>query len=359
MRNTNASERMIAWLSLVLLLLSSACDRKQTGGAVAAAESTESPASPASKVGGPTPAEDSSAKPPSGDAAGIAPAPNHDSNTPQVPVDAPKGGSQGLLWKVTAPKGAAFLLGSIHVGKKDLYPLRPLIEESFMQADALVVEVDTADQALAAMTMMQAGTYPAGETLKSHISASLWKQLEVAAAKAGLPMALVSSMRPWLVSVTLMAKDIQDIGYEPKYGIDVHFMDQARKRKMKLIALETVQQQINALADHDAATQELMLRETIEESAAIGEIMKRVTKAWRDGDAKDVEEFLMGTMAQPEYASLYKGLFIDRNVLMEKKIGAMLDRGGVYFVVIGAGHLVAKDSVLDLLRKHGRNVERL
>ncbi len=356
MRNTNASERLIAWLSLVLLLLSSACDRKQTGGAVAAVESPESPASPPSPGSGATPAEGSSAKPPG---AGIAPAPNHDSNTPQVPLDSPKGGSQGLLWKVTAPKGAAFVLGSIHVGKSDLYPLRPLIEESFMQADALVVEVDTADQALAAVTMMQAGTYPAGETLKAHISASLWKQLEGAAAKAGLPMALVSSMKPWLVSVTLMAKDIQDLGYDPKYGIDVHFMEQARKRKMKLISLETVQQQINALADHDARTQELMLRETIEESASLGEIMKRVTKAWRDGDAKDVEEFLMGTMTKPEYASLYKGLFIDRNILMEKKISSMLDRGGVYFVVIGAGHLVGKGSVLDLLRKHGRNIERL
>lgn len=343
------SRRWIARFSFLLLLLllllvfGSGCERKQSAGALASGENPKaapSTAPDAAVVPGPAPSESA------------APAPAAD-RADQAAF------SQGLLWKVTGPKGAAFILGSVHVAKPELYPLRPLIEQSFTESDALVVEVDTASQAAAAMAMMQAGTYGSGDSLEAHVDAETWKLLQGAAAKAGLPMQLMSSTKPWLAAVMLMAKDISDLGYQPSLGIDVHFMDQARKRKVKIIPLETVEEQIAALANYDEKTQQLMLLETIEESATIGAIMERVTTAWRRGDAKDVEEFLMGTMSQPEYAALYKGLFIDRNIKMTKKLGAMLDKGGVYFVVIGAGHLVGTGSVIDLLGNQSLEVERI
>ena len=41
------------------------------------------------------------------------------------------GAPKHFLWKVTGPKGVVYLLGTIHAGKADFYPLPSIIEDSF------------------------------------------------------------------------------------------------------------------------------------------------------------------------------------------------------------------------------------
>ena len=41
------------------------------------------------------------------------------------------GAPKHFLWRVTGPKGVVYLLGTIHVGKADFYPLPSIIEDSF------------------------------------------------------------------------------------------------------------------------------------------------------------------------------------------------------------------------------------
>ena len=54
---------------------------------------------------------------------------------------APSGGNV-FLWTVRSEKGAAYLLGSIHLLKKEMYPLDRRIEEAFAGSNALAVETD-------------------------------------------------------------------------------------------------------------------------------------------------------------------------------------------------------------------------
>jgi len=53
--------------------------------------------------------------------------------------------SKTFLWKVRSKTNTVYLLGSIHLFKKDLYPLNARIEEAFAQSDLLAVEANISD----------------------------------------------------------------------------------------------------------------------------------------------------------------------------------------------------------------------
>ena len=51
-----------------------------------------------------------------------------------------------------------------------------------------------------------------------------------------------------------------------------------------------------------------------------------------------------------EYKAMYAKLFTDRNKAMTKKIVGFLKTEGTYFVIVGAGHLVGEDGIVELLK---------
>jgi len=68
----------------------------------------------------------------------------------QTPPAAEDGAPKHFLWKVSGPKGVVYLLGTIHAGKADLYPLPSVIEDSFKETDTLIEEIDISEPAGAA-----------------------------------------------------------------------------------------------------------------------------------------------------------------------------------------------------------------
>jgi uncharacterized protein len=55
----------------------------------------------------------------------------------------------------------------------------------------------------------------------------------------------------------------------------------------------------------------------------------------------------------------YKRLLDDRNIGMADKIAKMAQRGEKAFVVVGAGHLVGANSVVELLSQSGFKVKQV
>ena len=75
-----------------------------------------------------------------------------------------------FLWKVTGSQGVVYLFGTVHLGRADLYPLAPIIEASFKQADTLITEADLIepqDTSRVLKLLLQKGVYPAGDTVET------------------------------------------------------------------------------------------------------------------------------------------------------------------------------------------------
>lgn len=98
---------------------------------------------------------------------------------------------KSFFWKVTAPDGAyVYLLGSIHVANKGMYPLPKAVEDAFAESANLVVEANVDDptiQVKVQQDMMAKGTYAAGDSLDKHMSEKSMKTFNDYATTSGLP----------------------------------------------------------------------------------------------------------------------------------------------------------------------------
>src|SRR6266540_5919357 len=82
-----------------------------------------------------------------------------------------KPGSPLLMWKVSSKTNSGYVLGSVHLGDKSLYPLPVVIEDAFKSSSVLIVEVDIRNVDPYKLQKLLAGAaYPAGDDLFHHIS---------------------------------------------------------------------------------------------------------------------------------------------------------------------------------------------
>lgn len=263
-----------------------------------------------------------------------------------------------LMWSLRSPTATVYVLGSVHVGSPDAFPLDPRIERAFADADTLMLEVPLDDAAMGkATTLLQrAGLYSPPDSLDKHLDAATLAKLEAALKATGLPLAPFLQMRPWFVAMSVTLLRLQSQGFKAEYGIDVHFNAAAKNKRFA--AFETIEEQTALLADMPEAMQLDNLRQTLEELDDVQKVMSDAFAAWKRGDGHAIDELMLAPLRK-RYPALYKRLFVDRNRRMAATIEQKLAGTGTTFVVVGAGHLVGKDSVIKMLGTRGKTIQQL
>src|SRR4051812_49220282 len=90
-----------------------------------------------------------------------------------------KSGVRGLFYEATGKgaKSKVYLLGSIHIADKSVYPLPARVEEAFKNSRVLVVEVNIASSDQGAMAKASTmAIYPPGKTLKTQLPAPYYAE---------------------------------------------------------------------------------------------------------------------------------------------------------------------------------------
>ena len=268
--------------------------------------------------------------------------------------------AKSLLYKVGSASSTVYILGSIHLAKPEIYPLDTVIEQAYKRSDILVVELDAESQEsmmVMQTAMAQLGMYPNGKSLKTELSAQTYKQLQTYAVKTGLPLHMLEQMKPWVVMLQLSVMEMMRLGYSPELGIDKHFVDQAKRDKKPIMALETIAEQMALLSRDDKAYQDKLLRYTLESMSEMEPMLNKLSSSWKNGDAKAIEKMFLLTMQDdPSLNEIYNELITKRNYMMTKKIEGFLKTKKDYFVVVGAGHVIGKEGIVDLLQQRGYKV---
>ena len=266
-----------------------------------------------------------------------------------------------MLWRVEGGGPRLHLYGSIHVGRADFYPLPEAIEATFRDAEKLVFEVDPRAAATPAvlLQMQQRGMLPAGQTLEDVLSPATLARLRAVLAELGLPAQYFMGMKPWLVTLMLTGVQMTMHGYLPQYGIESYLLG-AMDPATEVLELESIGEQIGFLEELNA---ESFLAYTLESFEQGEEEIEALMRAWQCANQEELQallfaDFAAGAQARADMAALREKLFYERNRDMAADIRGWLDGGqGDYFVVIGSGHLLGEDSVVDLLRESGFRVE--
>src|SRR5207249_1885435 len=81
-------------------------------------------------------------------------------------------GSKLFLWKATSSTTEIYLLGSIHLGKQEFYPLAKEIEAAFERSKYLVLEADESklEPGKLQQMVLEQGIYAQDDSLPKHAS---------------------------------------------------------------------------------------------------------------------------------------------------------------------------------------------
>jgi len=263
---------------------------------------------------------------------------------------------KSMIYEVKSEITTIYLLGSVHFGSSDLYPLNPKIENAFKVSPYLVVEANVNSNAnLGAMLeLVSKGLYGPGDNIKKHLSEKSYQFLSEKLKEMQLPYGSFDSFKPWFLAMNVMALEMIKLGIKPEHGIDMYFLSKANKKTiLELEGMEAQLKMLNSLSDSE---QEAFLMGTLSDLEMLQQNMNELFKAWKEGDEKAMESFLLDFKEESQGGEIYKKFFTDRNKSMLTKIEGYLKRKDRFFVVVGAAHLVGEEGLVQMLRQKGYSV---
>ena len=265
---------------------------------------------------------------------------------------------KSLLWRVSRDDKSVHLLGSIHYLRKENYPLNPAILTALDASTRLILEIDlnsTSPQSAHRLTLEKA-VYQNGTTLEQNVSGETYLLAARRATELGLDLRILNPMKPWFAALTMVAIKLQRVGLDPNFGVDRHLAERAKSSGKPTGGLETLEFQLGIFDRLSQREQELMLRETVDKLERLDRDIDAIVSTWLKGESNQLSSLLHAGMQK--YPELYETIVVERNRRWLGDIEKLIQEGSGAMIVVGAAHLVGKDSVVEMLKAKGYSVEQ-
>ena len=260
-----------------------------------------------------------------------------------------------FLWTVENENAVLHVYGSIHLATADVYPLPDIVYNLFESSDRLVLEVDLnttgPDAFFAVQSLME---YPEGRSLEDDLNSEQIQLLSATLSEIGIPYDMVKELKPWVIEATIVSNLASQQGIDAEHGIDMHFARLAADLEMPVDALETVEDQLRIFGNLPSRTQAAELMRTIGNYRDIGAYVDQLLTVWREGDLQAMSEIIAAALlANPDLEPYYEAMFAGRNHKWIEQLIEYLQSDERIFAVVGAGHMVGPDNIIELLRAEG------
>jgi uncharacterized protein len=263
------------------------------------------------------------------------------------------------VWRVSDGDSHIYLAGTIHLLRASDYPLPSVFEQAYQDADALYFETDIAGLTGldTQVRMLQRLTYQDGRTLRSVLNDEAYAALENYAEDAGLPLVMLQTYKPGLLTSTLSLLEFQKLGFSPQ-GVDAYFHSRALADNKPRGELESIDSQIDTLASMGEGNESDFILYSLQDLDQLERQITDMVAAWRAGDMEALDSLLIQPMLVQSPA-LYQDLLVDRNQAWMPLIEAMFEQQGTEYVLVGAAHLVGDHGLLAMLTERGYRVSQL
>jgi uncharacterized protein YbaP (TraB family) len=266
--------------------------------------------------------------------------------------------ADGRLWRVArAGIPDSYVFGTIHVADPRVAAIPPQVAKALARSRTLATEltVDVVGNARG----FELEQLEDGGRLDALIGAADYARLREILLAQQVPEAAISRMKPWAA----MLKATRDAAPERALTLDERLFALARARKMRLVPLEFIDEQVAAFDAIPLPAQVALLRHSLAHREAILGTTETTIAAWLRGDLAELARSCGGTCARfPEmrepYAELARHVVTDRTALLHHRLFMPL-RDGRVFVAVGAMHLQGEHGLLALLVEDGYRVTRL
>lgn len=263
------------------------------------------------------------------------------------------------IWRVSNESGVVYLFGSFHLLPPGLRWQNRIIETAYASAGGLVTEInmDGSVDASVQNRLREQMLLPPDVLLEDFISSRTYQRVVDVAADLDVPMNELSRLRPWAAGMVITASFMNKHGFDPEAGVDRYFYRRASADGKLLGALETMEEQADALSSLSQVEGDVLMLDLLRFVQDFNGTLLKAVDAWRTGNVQVLEETVVANLKQ--FPDAYEALLVRRNRNWIPHIEGFLRAGQTQFVVVGAAHLVGEDSVVAMLRERGYRVDRL
>jgi uncharacterized protein len=257
------------------------------------------------------------------------------------------------LWELHGKHNTVYILGSIHVLRPTDYPLAPAVLDAYSNAKSIFMEVNLQeiDSQRMQTELLASARLPEGKTLPSILGKQRYERASNLAREVGVDISIFDAFAPWFVAEVISQLQLQQLGFQPKSGVEMFFLEHARTDGKPVAGLETVHDQIALFDALSMDEQADYLVSSLEEAHDLPKEVDDMVHAWQRGDTVWFADQLKSELGRDPV--LYQSVLVARNRKWIPKIEALLNDDKNYLVIVGTGHLVGQGSVIELLKKDG------
>jgi hypothetical protein len=258
--------------------------------------------------------------------------------------------AEPLYWLASKNQTQLMLLGSIHVGHPDMYPLPKPVMDFLRDSDGLIIEAD----------IRQANKLqypPVKWTSQQVLSTSELEKLDRIAEALNLNVQRLKASPPWQTAIGLQMQAINRLGYRADLGVDQYMIQKAESASIPIIGLESLQSQIDLLAGMKQNGKAL-LTTTLQDWGDDSHETECLVTSWHLGDPEQLKQLIDHHDMSQEMS---EQLEVKRNHRWLKQLTTapiLTEHPSKYLVVVGALHLIGQENLIQLLTKQGFTVTR-
>lgn len=275
-----------------------------------------------------------------------------------------------LFYKISDKNNTTiYLLGSIHAADDTIYPLNDTIMNSFNDSDYLAVEVDTLslqNNFDLSLKLAEKMMYNDSTTIKNHIGDELYNKMVNFLKEKKSYSSLYDNYKPVFFESLFENLIINDAMLKSESGIDTYFLSLASENNKKILEVESAEFQYNLLLNTPLELDKIMIEEYIDNYDLNVSQMKDLYELWKKGDKEQLENILINSESQnatEEEKKLMENynqsLIIDRNYGMANVLENYFEKKQNVFCVVGLGHVIGDEGIINLLQKRGYDVAQL
>ncbi|AJR07740.1 TraB/GumN family protein [Photobacterium gaetbulicola] len=257
--------------------------------------------------------------------------------------------AEPLVWQAQDANRQFIILGSIHAGDDNFYPLPAAFTTHWDSADALVVEANILKPSSARLN-------PAVATTAQMLSDAEKQSLAATAKQADLSSSSLLSSPPWLAAISLQMKMAEQAGLSPDRGIDLTLLKRARASQLPILELESIEQQLRLMEQLDDHGKDLLMA-TVNEWGEMTEQLTCLINAWQAGDQQQLATLFDNSQYNDQTDA---ALIIERNHDWAAQLSHdPTYQQGKFLIVVGAMHLLGQEGLPALLKQEGFSINQL
>ncbi len=271
---------------------------------------------------------------------------------PAAPTSTPfQAAARPFLWKVEGPR-PSWIFGTIHSADPAVARLPASVTNALDASRSFHPEVELSVELAPTLALkLFAADTP---RLSKRLAPALWRRTQHAAAQLGLPDLLLDRLTPGLAALFLKAPTDTEV----TATVDGQLQARATARRLATAPLETLDEQLDLLAQLPEAMAITALSEVLTDVESGRPNEKKLLRAYASGDERLVTAAIAAEFsASPGARALADPLLYRRNRLMADRLAPHLTQGGA-FVAVGAAHLLGPKSIIELLRARGVRITR-